>query len=77
MMFSAQIEIKAHVQLNDPVERSEFERRLKLRRSADMITYGEGNPVESYSISPGSLPLDFAQHIAHEMLEPGEWADID
>lgn len=76
-MFTTQIEVKAHVKFKVPVERTEFERRLKLQFSADAISYSGGNPVGSYIISPGSLPLDFAQHIAHEMLEPGESANIE
>jgi len=76
-MFSAQIEIKAHVQLNDPVGHDEFERRLDLLCYSDAISYGDGDVIGSYTISPGSLPLDFVQYVAREMLKPGERADID
>lgn len=76
-MFSTQTEVKAHVLLSTPVEREEFERRLDLLSYADAISFGDGNVIGSYTISPGSLPLDFVQYVVREMLKPGEWADID
>lgn len=76
-MEEMQIEVRARVNLKEPVKLADFEQRLVGAYWPHMISFEKTEIIDTFVVAPGNLSLDLVRDMVFNMLEPGEWADID